>query len=230
MCVARGQPVALLGCRRRSVRASSSGAVSSSSGVAVSDQGHREPLERVPDGEQLVEVPVRVRRDPDPLRGRCSTSPCSASSRRASRSGARLIWNRWVSCSSTSRSPGSSAPDRISARSLVVTSSTRLRGCNTSLDQRVRKLRLTAVGHAVPGHAGSMPQGRPDLPVDPENEHLQSRRRTASPTRTGARSASFAGKPGFRASATSLRYRAGRTPLWIVAVQAGATSMYSRRP
>ena len=49
-----------------------------------------------------------------PRRGRCSTSPCCPSSRSASRSGARLIPNRRVSCSSTSRSPGAKAPPTIS--------------------------------------------------------------------------------------------------------------------
>ena len=61
-----------------------------------------------------------------PRRGRCSTSPCWPSRRSASRSGARLVPNRRVSCSSTSRSPGTSAPLRISPRSRRTASSTRL--------------------------------------------------------------------------------------------------------
>ena len=61
-----------------------------------------------------------------PRRGRCSTSPCCPNSRSASRSGARLIPSRRVSCSSTSRSPGAKAPPTISARSRRTASSTRL--------------------------------------------------------------------------------------------------------
>lgn len=52
-----------------------------------------------------------------PRRGRCSTKPCWPSRRSASRSGALLVPKRRVSCSSISRSPGTTAPLRISLRS-----------------------------------------------------------------------------------------------------------------
>ena len=61
-----------------------------------------------------------------PRRGRCSTSPCWPSRRSASRSGAREVPNRRVSCSSTIRSPGASSPGEISARSRRTARSTRL--------------------------------------------------------------------------------------------------------
>ena len=68
-----------------------------------------ELLEGVAEAEELVDVPRRQVDDVNARRGRCSTSPCSPSSRSASRSGRGSVPNRPVSCSSISRSPGAAS-------------------------------------------------------------------------------------------------------------------------
>ena len=157
--------------------------VSSSSGLRSRsrDTANRSSASRTANNSSKSRPEYVVTRTP--FRGRCSTNPCSASSRRASRSGARLIRNRWVSCSSTSRSPGSSAPDRISARSRVVASSTRLRGCNMSLDSASVSSASRPAGPRFLVMRAVCRPGRPNLPETRRTSDLQSRRRIASPTR-----------------------------------------------